>query len=103
MLPKSRENAFMYGLTYIGYYKVTFEALRRKGSPGQCSKCQQNFHNSRFRKRDPVLAKCAVCREIAPSPVRPLRSLQRVKATTQQTIRVVLKNTSNSKNQQKSH
>ncbi|GBM19509.1 hypothetical protein AVEN_170381-1 [Araneus ventricosus] len=36
--PKTRENAAIYGLTSIGYYKVTAEALRRKGSPRQCFK-----------------------------------------------------------------
>ncbi|GBN05638.1 hypothetical protein AVEN_97397-1 [Araneus ventricosus] len=59
ILPKTRENAAIHGPISIGYNKVTVEALRRKVSPGQCFKCQQNFHNSRFRKRDPVLAKCA--------------------------------------------
>ncbi|GBN31894.1 hypothetical protein AVEN_128456-1 [Araneus ventricosus] len=36
------------------YYKVTVEARRRKGPPGQFFKCQHYFHNSRSCLRDPV-------------------------------------------------
>ncbi|GBN88328.1 hypothetical protein AVEN_73821-1 [Araneus ventricosus] len=46
MLPKSRENASMDGLTSIGYYKVTVEALRRKVSPGQFFKYDGNGFNT---------------------------------------------------------
>ncbi|GBN34799.1 hypothetical protein AVEN_92851-1 [Araneus ventricosus] len=57
MLPKTRENAAIYGLTCIGYYKD--KALKGKVSPGQCFKCQQYFYNSRFCQREPVCMKCA--------------------------------------------
>ncbi|GBN01718.1 hypothetical protein AVEN_36014-1 [Araneus ventricosus] len=54
MLPKIRENAAIYGLSSVGHYKVTVEALRRKGPPWQCFKCQHYSHNSRSCLRDPV-------------------------------------------------
>ncbi|GBM20303.1 hypothetical protein AVEN_121611-1 [Araneus ventricosus] len=91
MLLNTRENSTINGLISIFYYIVTDQALRRKVSSGQCFKCQQYFHNSRFCQRVGSLLE-PKSREIAPSPVRTLRSLQTPMATTQQTMRVVLKN-----------
>ncbi|GBN26743.1 hypothetical protein AVEN_127518-1 [Araneus ventricosus] len=68
MPTKTRENAAIYRLTSTDYYKVTVEDLRRKGSQGQCFKCQQYFHNSRPRQREPVCMKCAISHETRNSP-----------------------------------
>ncbi|GBN70295.1 Nucleic-acid-binding protein from transposon X-element [Araneus ventricosus] len=56
---KTKSYANIYGISHIGYFQVTMEALREKNTPSMCFKCQQFFHNSRFCTRDPICVKCA--------------------------------------------